>query len=918
MKITLESFLAVIKRSGLIPVDQLKHQLAAFRASSSQPNDSARFAEYLIRQSLLTTWQAEKLLQGKHKGFFLGKYRLLSLLGKGGMSSVYLAEHVLMRRRCAIKVLPAKRVHDSSYLGRFHREAQAVAALDHPNIVRAYDVDHEMDGNIEIHFLVMEYVDGISLLEVVKQQSPVSPIKAAEYIRQAAIGLEHAHRAGLIHRDIKPGNILIDKTGTIKLMDLGLARFFRGEEEGESLTIEYDEKVLGTADYLAPEQAVDSHDIDARADIYSLGCTFYFLLVGHPPFTEGTLAQRLLAHQTKVPSPVSDERKDVSPALLEILAKMMAKKPEDRYQTALEVGESLGAWLQQHGGKEWAAMRTAYSDSNSDIPILSSADFSSADEAAASSAAASPPQAAEPEAEDDALGSFLSQLANEDQSPPATLANKPDTPAETDVDITKQSTTKGLGKPRGKGKKSRSSVKKTTASQSPPAPRHPSPAVEDPPSAIAEVEDIPEPLSDTDLPVTSKTAAWIRGLPRTYLIGGGIGLLALLGIVLGFLFFGGDEQENPSKPQTEIVHVDPNETSQETTGPSLPEPGEDIRVGPEGHFQTIHEALEYLNSHWTPLNNSESRTIRVAGGNVYNERLVINDRALGVLKILSDGDKPAVLKPKGEEPIISLVGSERVEIRGFKLDASGKPVAIRLDGYLASSILANLDVSGFTRVGIDGTGVRGVSQRRFIIQDLRMQAGSAGANGIQFQDVRPTELVDVLRSSFIGPMNTGIDFQQGVVTVRIEQCRFDNLKTGVAIAGVDWELIQFEFENNTLYRVAQGLLFRTPPATGQTVRIVKNLFSQISQAEIASSGNISPELAKTLTNQGLVSHNRSDKTGGSLAWDIFANNGSRGGTAIEFVSTAATEPTYLKPKGNNLKAPAVPGNPTPFVGAIPP
>ncbi|HCS52845.1 MAG TPA: serine/threonine protein kinase, partial [Planctomycetaceae bacterium] len=211
----------------------------------------------------------------------------MNLLGRGEMSAVYMAEHIAMQRKCAIKVLPANRVKDTSYLGRFQREARAVATLDHPNIVRAYDVDQQNEGGAEIHFLVMEYVEGQSIEKLVNSKGPMPFVEIADIIRQAAEGLFHAHNAGLVHRDIKPGNLLVSQNGTVKLLDLGLARFFKEDGE-ESLTIKHDEKVLGTADYLAPEQAVDSHNVDQRGDIYSLGCTFYFALTGHPPFTDGT------------------------------------------------------------------------------------------------------------------------------------------------------------------------------------------------------------------------------------------------------------------------------------------------------------------------------------------------------------------------------------------------------------------------------------------------------------------------------------------------------------------------------------------------------------------------------------------------------------------------------------------------------
>ncbi len=313
--------------------------------------DTLRIAEELINRHILTRWQADKLLQGRHKGFFLGKYRLLSLLGTGGMSTVYLAEHRLMRRRVALKVLPKASLAGSSHLERFHKEAQAVAALDHRNIVRAYDVDQEGD----IHFLVMEYVAGRSLHEIVAVEGKLDPVPAAEYVRQAAEGLNQAHKASMVHRDIKPGNLLLDDRGTIKVLDLGLARFF-DEKEESSVTKRHDEKVLGTADYLSPEQALDSHSVDIRSDIYSLGCTFYFMLLGRPPFNEGTLANRLLAHQTKQPDSIASQRPEIPKSLILIVEKMMQKRPEDRYQTARELANTLADWLRENGGDTWAEM----------------------------------------------------------------------------------------------------------------------------------------------------------------------------------------------------------------------------------------------------------------------------------------------------------------------------------------------------------------------------------------------------------------------------------------------------------------------------------------------------------------------------------------------------------------------------------
>jgi serine/threonine protein kinase len=336
----------LLEKSGLIAVDSLTKALADFETEVGPEGkgDGSKFLEYLLRVGLVTEWQSEKLQQGRHKGFFLGNYKLLRHLGSGGMSAVFLAEHKHMRQRRAIKVLPQARINDSSYLQRFYREARAAAALDHPNIVRAYDVDNDGDN----HFLVMEFVEGNDLQKVVSSGGVLPYETAAEYMRQAAAGLAHAHQVGLIHRDIKPANLLIDPKGTVKVLDMGLARFADDEKQA-SLTKMHDENVLGTADYLSPQQAIDSHTADARADIYSLGCTLYFSLTGHPPFNEGTLTQRLLMHQQKEPNPITNDRPDAPRDLLAICKRMMAKKLEERYQSAAEVEQALTQWLVDRG-----------------------------------------------------------------------------------------------------------------------------------------------------------------------------------------------------------------------------------------------------------------------------------------------------------------------------------------------------------------------------------------------------------------------------------------------------------------------------------------------------------------------------------------------------------------------------------------
>lgn len=342
---TARNIFDLVRSSKLVETDRLDRFIADLRKRTDADgmSDVDFIAAQMVEAGLLTEWQSDKLLEGRHKGFFLGKHKLLDHLGTGGMSSVYLAEHVLMQRRVAIKVLPKTRVEDTSYLLRFKREARAVAALNHPNIVRAYTLDNEGD----IHYLVMEYVEGRDLHRLVKEDGPLPLEKAVDFIRQAAAGLAYAHQKGLVHRDVKPANLLVDPDGVVRVLDLGLARF--SNEEQASLTILHDENVLGTADYLAPEQAVDSHGVDGRADIYSLGCSLYFCLTGHPPFDEGTLPERLLKHQKDPPPPIKKDRPDVPNDLVTICLKMMAKKPSARFQTMEHVYHYLSKWLIVHG-----------------------------------------------------------------------------------------------------------------------------------------------------------------------------------------------------------------------------------------------------------------------------------------------------------------------------------------------------------------------------------------------------------------------------------------------------------------------------------------------------------------------------------------------------------------------------------------
>jgi len=335
---SVEELLQLIRKSGMVDDAKLTAYLHRRQLVRPLPDDPRELCDDLITDGIVTYFQAEQFLLGKWHGFTIGKFKLLERVGVGGMGQVFLCEHMFMKKRVAVKVLPPAKADQPAALGRFYREARAAGSLDHPNIVRTHDIDQ--DGNL--HFIVMDYVDGPNLLDVVKKFGPLDIGRAVSYALQTARGLDYAFRNKLIHRDIKPGNVLIDRKGVARILDMGLARFLN--DATDQLTLKYDDKiVLGTADYVAPEQVANSHSVDIRADVYALGATLYFLLAGHPPFPTGTVSQKLLWHRTKEPTPIRQIRPEVPETLAAILAKMMAKDPKDRYQTPAQLVPDLQA-----------------------------------------------------------------------------------------------------------------------------------------------------------------------------------------------------------------------------------------------------------------------------------------------------------------------------------------------------------------------------------------------------------------------------------------------------------------------------------------------------------------------------------------------------------------------------------------------
>ena len=337
---TTTELLDALARSGLLS-PRVLDGYAPRLAAAGGPAAALRL---LLDEHAVTPFQARYLADGRYKGFFLGgKYKLLAHLGSGGVGEVYLGEQLPLHRLVAIKFLKlaADSPEAAGATQRFFREARAAAALRHPNIAQLYDVSHAAPTP----YMVLEHIDGTNLHAVVAEGRRLSVARAVDYAVQAARGLEHAHRGGLVHRDVKPGNLVLDRAGVVRLLDLGLARYHTDAAKNEGLTAKYDhDNLIGTADYMAPEQTRDSSAVDARADVYSLGCTLYYLLTGQAPFHGGSVSQKLLWHQTTPPTPAGELRPDLPPALVAVLARMMAKDRAARYPSAADAGAALGPW----------------------------------------------------------------------------------------------------------------------------------------------------------------------------------------------------------------------------------------------------------------------------------------------------------------------------------------------------------------------------------------------------------------------------------------------------------------------------------------------------------------------------------------------------------------------------------------------
>lgn len=337
-----------IRKTGLLSADQLDVLL---REAPARTSDARTTSRIMLQHGWLTVYQINQLLAGRGQELIIGNYHVMDRLGQGGQSTVFKARHRDEKFIVALKVIKAELLANPEASQQFMQEMEAMVSLNHPNIVQFIDADKVG----ETYYCALEFVEGTDLGKYVRLAGRLPAAEASNYIRQTALGLQHAHERSLIHRDIKPVNLCLtgepksaepgvkslSGTGsTVKILDWGLASL-RPPTVSDAATSSQARSLIGTADYLSPEQAINPDGVDIRADIYSLGCTFYYLLAGHPPFPDGTVMQKVLRHQRDMPKAIDDLRPDLPLGLAAIVKRMIAKKPDDRYQTPASVGMAL-------------------------------------------------------------------------------------------------------------------------------------------------------------------------------------------------------------------------------------------------------------------------------------------------------------------------------------------------------------------------------------------------------------------------------------------------------------------------------------------------------------------------------------------------------------------------------------------------
>jgi serine/threonine-protein kinase len=325
----------LIRRSGILN-DRQFEEVRGKILSGEYPRDSSALADRLVADQILTKFQASRLLQNKAHGFVVANYVVLDRLGVGNKGRVFKAQHKLMGRLVALKVIAPEIASRASSIARFYREMRLLGRLDHPNIVRAFDAAQLGD----LLYIVMEYVAGQDLERLLQERGLLPPTEVAAYMAQAALGLAHAHERGIVHRDVKPTNLMISEDGQVKVLDLGLGALMEADSETSFATAAG--RSVGTLHYMSPEQATAS-DVDGRSDLFSLGCTMYHLLTGQVPYPGETVVECLTRRARGGPVPITDFRSDLPPQMVAVIDKLMAHRPQHRFQTAAEAAAALQA-----------------------------------------------------------------------------------------------------------------------------------------------------------------------------------------------------------------------------------------------------------------------------------------------------------------------------------------------------------------------------------------------------------------------------------------------------------------------------------------------------------------------------------------------------------------------------------------------
>jgi serine/threonine protein kinase len=780
-----EEFLDLVRKSGLVNTDQIDKV-----QSQVNGNDEAapkKLAGLFINAGLLTQFQAEQFLLGKWRGFTIGKYKVLERLGFGGTGTVYLCEHLMVHRKVAIKVLPATKADNPAALGRFYREARAAGILEHPNLVKCHDIDQD-NG---LHFLVMDYIDGSSLQHIVAKFGPMGVDRAASYIRQAALGLQAAHQAGLVHRDIKPANILVDRKGVVRVLDLGLARFFMDDQD--LLTLKYDERnVLGTADYVAPEQALNSHGVDIRADIYGLGATFYFMLAGHPPFPEGKAAQKLIWHQVRQPKPIQELRQEVPDGLAAIVHKMLAKKPEERYLTPADVVAALAPFtktqialpLEEEMPRLCLAAR-ATSTHDTDLSAIHA----------------------------QAQGGM--RLPSSSTLPRTTLAGPVGTsPADTNIPEKSTTIRKGravsmadlAGKTNGAGPESHKRPPAPATQAPSPNPhvgaRSPdhvgarSPDRDPPASGVPALVPIHPPEANAPPPTTErkpikKTEKLVKpAAPETRMhIRRLVAVLvasSLIGVVLRFSILA----PAAKPPAHDPVILKVSHSGEPGTFPNIPtallkaQPGDRIQICEE----VWEEALQLTGD------DGLGREVSIESG-------------------LPNG-KPVQWRLPGahkeDQPLLKLSGFTSLAIRGCVLDGQDRVQnLIVLSGSCPGLTLEDLHLKGFRRSALCFRDCQGGTDQPLSVHRIRVTPTRESVSALAFEG-RP---------------------EDGSANIAVADCRFEGpYQAAVAFTG---PVSDVEFKRNRFYNSVDGLLYRkTDPVAPLRLTLANNTFGAVERAAL--------------------------------------------------------------------------------------